>query len=207
MLRLQSLMECIIRLLKDQGGSSLLEFAIVLPLLMVLVVGIFDFSGAFNEKQKIAQAAQEGAIVAGAQPMTDIATSSSSSASNPDSLQPVVTAIFNSLANSGVLPYANQGSCTPPFSASGQLVLTWTYSIPGCSGTSAGGDNLVITINRGWVSTASTAGSLAVVGTIVTIQYPYHWRFNSVIQLLGVPGGTYAAITQLTESATVHNQM
>src|ERR1700733_6754543 len=80
-------------LLDDEQGSSLLEFAIVLPLLVVFVVGIFDFSGAFNQKQKIEQAAQEGAIIAGAQPMSDIATTNL----NPDSLQPVVFAVVNSL--------------------------------------------------------------------------------------------------------------
>src|ERR1035441_4813911 len=79
-------------LLKNDQGSALLEFAIVLPLLVVFVVGIYDFSGAFNQKQKIAQAAQEGAILAGAQPMSDI----EGGTANPDSLQPVVVAIFNS---------------------------------------------------------------------------------------------------------------
>ncbi len=59
--------------LMDERGSALLEFAITLPLLVVFVVGIYDFSGAFNQKQKIEQAAQEGAIIAGAQPMSDIA--------------------------------------------------------------------------------------------------------------------------------------
>jgi hypothetical protein len=44
------------------------------------------------------------------------------------------------------------------------------------------------------------------VGTAVQVTYPYHWRFNSVIQLL-FPGAGYAAITNVTESATVHNQM
>src|SRR5271167_3444569 len=100
---------------RDERGSALLEFAITLPLLTVLVVGIYDFSGAFNQKQKIEQAAQEGAIIAGAQPMSDIQPSASSSATDPASLQPVVTAIFNSLAGSGVLPNAGQGSCKPPF--------------------------------------------------------------------------------------------
>src|ERR1017187_2261463 len=98
-------------LLKSEQGSALLEFAIVLPLLVVFVVGIYDFSGAFNQKQKIAQAAQEGAIVAGAQPVSDIEAANA----NPDSLQPVVVAIFNSLAASGVLPNANTGgTCTMP---------------------------------------------------------------------------------------------
>src|ERR1700681_2614330 len=91
-------------LLRETQGAALLEFAISLPLLVAFVVGIYDFSGAFNQKQKIEQAAQEGAIIAGAQPTSDIA-----SATAPASLQPVVAAIFNSLAGSGVLTKANQG--------------------------------------------------------------------------------------------------
>ena len=51
-------------LLKDEQGAALLEFAISLPLLMVFVVGIYDFSGAFNQKQKIEQAAQQAAQLA-----------------------------------------------------------------------------------------------------------------------------------------------
>ena len=76
--------------LSDARGSALLEFAITLPLLVVFVVGIYDFSGGFNQKQKIEQAAQEGAIIAGAQPMSDIATTTS----DPDSLHPVVSRGF-----------------------------------------------------------------------------------------------------------------
>jgi hypothetical protein len=37
------------------------------------------------------------------------------------------------------------------------------------------------------------------------VSYPYHWRFNSVIQLL-MPGASYAATTNVSETATVHNQ-
>jgi Flp pilus assembly protein TadG len=172
---------------KDEQGAALLEFAIVLPLLVVFVVGIFDFSGAFNQKQKIEQAAQEGAIIAGAQPMSDIA-----SATAPDSLLPVVTAVFNSLVGSGVVP---TGTCTAPGAASGPTGLAWTYTISPCPGS------LVITIDRGWVA---TAGSPRAVGTSVKVTYPYQWRFNSVIQLLGA---SYSLPTTLTESATVHNQM
>jgi len=183
-------------LVRNEQGAALLEFAIVLPLLVVFVVGIFDFSGAFNQKQKIEQAAQEGAIIAGAQPMSDIA----STTVNPDSLQPVVTAVFNSLAGSGVLP---KGTCSPPGTASGPAGLAWTYTISGCSGAFAT-DKLIITINRGWVS---APGPPVSVGTSVQVSYPYHWRFNSVIQLLFRGPSGYAATTQVTESATVHNQM
>jgi Flp pilus assembly protein TadG len=195
MLRFRILHRGTVSLLREVQGAALLEFAIVLPLLMVFVVGIFDFSGAFNQKQKIEQAAQEGAIIAGAQPTSDIASGNG----NPDSLQPVVTAVFNSLAGSGVLL---KGACVPLATAThAGSNLKWTYKITGCP------DDLVIVIDRGWVSTSGTSTSTtAAVGTTVKVTYPYHWRFNSVIQLL-FPGAKYLPITYLTESATVHNQM
>jgi len=184
--------------LKEERGAAILEFAIAVPLLVVFIVGIFDFSGAFNQKQKIEQAAQEGAIVAGAQPMSDIQSTNG----NPDSLQPVVTAVFNSLAGSGVLPSGGTSCAAPTPTSPTPPGLTWTYTISGCS-SGYPLDNLVITINRGWVS---APGPHLSVGTMVTVVYPYHWRFNSVIQLL-FPGASYAATTQVTENATVHNQM
>ena len=198
MLRFRILHRGTVSLLREVRGAALLEFAITLPLLVVFVVGIFDFSGAFNQKQKIEQAAQEGAIIAGAQPMSDIASGNG----NPDSLQPVVTAVFNSLASSGVLPNAGLSCSPPPPAPTGPKPpgLTWTYKISGCP------DDLIITINREWVCPAPCpSGPPVAVGTMVTVTYPYHWRFNSVIQLL-IPGAKYAD-TPTTESATVHNQM
>jgi Flp pilus assembly protein TadG len=181
----------------DTRGAALLEFAISLPLLVVFVVGIFDFSGAFNQKQKIAQAAQEGAIIAGAQTMSDIQSTNG----NPDSLQPVLTAVFNSLAGTNVLPQPNQGSCTVASAAVSQAgplgPLEWIYKISGCP------DVLTVEINRGWLP--AVGGAAQTVGTTVTVSYPYHWRFNSVIQLL-FPGAPYAATTFLSETAKVHNQ-
>jgi len=207
-LRLRRKSRQIQRLLRRTEGSAVLEFSIALPLLVVFVVGIYDFSGAFNQKQKIEQAAQEGAIVAGAQPMSDIAPSASAnSPTNPASLLPVVAAVFNSLAGSGVLPLANQvTSCSLPPPAPAQTGLTWTYTITGCSG-SYPGDNLTIAINRGQATPASGSSPVTyAIETVVTVSYPYHWRFNSAIQLL-FPGAGYAATTNVTESATVHNQM
>ena len=40
-------------LFADTSGSQMLEFAVTLPLLVVFVVGIFDFGEAFNTKQKL----------------------------------------------------------------------------------------------------------------------------------------------------------
>jgi Flp pilus assembly protein TadG len=198
--------------LLQPDGSAILEFAITVPLLVVFVVGIYDFGAAYNQKQKIEQAAQEGAIIAAAQPTSDIDTTSV----NPATLQPVVAAVFNSLANSGVLALANQGTCSLNPAPSGTATtgaLTWTYSIAGCSEYPAGtvngcmsttANNLWIVINRGWVP--SGGNSPSPVGTTVTVSYNYIWRFNSAIQLL-LPGAKYSATTCLSESSTVHNQV
>lgn len=194
--------------LRHTEGSAILEFAIAVPLLVVFVVGIYDFSGAFNQKQKIEHAAQEGAIIAAAQPMTDIvAGSTTTPAAGPTSLQPVVVAVFNSLAGNGLLPNANQGTCTVAALLETQAVLTYTYKATGCSNDA--NDDLLITINRGWVVAGSSSGTTttpSIVGSVVTVSFPYHWRFNSVIQLL-LPGASYQSITNVTESASVHNQM
>ena len=44
-----------------ESGQSLLEFAIVLPILLALLVGIFEFGVAWNRKQVLTNAAREGA--------------------------------------------------------------------------------------------------------------------------------------------------
>ena len=213
---LRSIASGLLDLLAEERGSALLEFSITLPLLVVFVVGIYDFSGAFNQKQKIEQAAQEGAILAAAQPMTDVTGGTSSVPTNPDSLKAVVTAIFNSLAGSGALPNANTGTCMmpPPAPTQPNGGLSWTYTISGCS-SAPGTNNLIITINRGCVCAAAptctaappcASGPPVAIASSVTITFPYNWRFNRVVQLL-MPGAAYAATTQLTETATVHNQM
>jgi Flp pilus assembly protein TadG len=44
-----------------QRGAELVEFALVLPLVLVLVMGIFDFGLAFQRYEVITNAAREGA--------------------------------------------------------------------------------------------------------------------------------------------------
>src|SRR5262244_2365716 len=53
-------------------GAQILEFALVLPLLMVFVVSIYDFGQAFNVKEKLNFAAKDGARLGAAQPTNDL---------------------------------------------------------------------------------------------------------------------------------------
>src|SRR5438046_3331713 len=57
---------------RDDRAAQLVEFAVSLPLLVLFVVGIFDFSGAFTLKQKLTNAAREGSRIAASDPATDL---------------------------------------------------------------------------------------------------------------------------------------
>jgi Flp pilus assembly protein TadG len=185
-------------LINETGASAILEFAVALPLLVIFTVGIYDFSGAFNQKQKLEQAAQEGAIVAAAQPTSDLFSDGAING-NPDSLQPVVTAVVNSLSGSGVVA---SGGCAPPWAVSGTGPgLTWTYTM------ACPTNNLVIAINRGWVCASGAPCALVpptALGSTVTVTYPYTWQSASVIKLI-IPGSN--SYTTVSQSATTHNQM
>ncbi|MEZ4862566.1 MAG: TadE/TadG family type IV pilus assembly protein [Caldilineaceae bacterium] len=50
------------KLLYRQQGTSLAEFAILLPLLLLMVLGTFDFGNGFNTYLGMTNAAREGAM-------------------------------------------------------------------------------------------------------------------------------------------------
>ena len=178
----------ILQRLGNDRASQIAEFAVSAPLLLVFAVGIFDFGGAYNIKQKINAAAAEGTITAAGQTTTDL------SQSPPPSNQAPLNAVFNYLGNEKVITY---GSCTTTGVVPTRSNLSWTYTITGCP------DTLIITINRGTVFFAT--GGIDVVGTDVSVSYPYRWHFASVIQLIA-PGATYLGTTQITSDAVAANQ-
>jgi Flp pilus assembly protein TadG len=57
-------MTCLRRSIRDEGGQAAVEFALVLPFLLVLVIGIVEFGRAWNEHQVITDAARETARAA-----------------------------------------------------------------------------------------------------------------------------------------------
>jgi Flp pilus assembly protein TadG len=172
---------------RDERAAQLAEFAIALPLLVFFVVGIFDFSGAFTLKQKLTNIARDAARVAAGDPANDLQfPNTTAPASVVDAFQ-VIDNYFK--AN-------NLNDCGITISASS--TLTWTFTASGNGCTSPG---LTITINRGYFlpstgaslppveCTATTSGgtsSLTIVGTCVSIQYAYSWRFGRVASLLGM---------------------
>jgi Flp pilus assembly protein TadG len=55
------------RFLKDQRGAVIVEFALVVPLLFIIVFGIIDFSRAYAQLNNINSSLREGARWAAAQ--------------------------------------------------------------------------------------------------------------------------------------------
>jgi len=173
----------------DSRGAQLVEFAVALPLLVVFVVGIFDFSGAFTLKQKLTNISRDAARVAAADPATDILKPNSTVPASVDDAYQDIQKYFttNNLNNCGITE--------APLTAGPPL---WTFSVTSASPPCA----LTITINRGYYLPAGTATQTApadcqpatasgsqVVASCVTIQYSYQWQFGRVASLLG-PGMT-----------------
>lgn len=171
----------------DERASQIVEFALSLPLLVLFVVGIFDFSGAVSLKQKLTNAVREGARVAAADPANDLGN-----ATVPASVADAFQVVDNYLVSENIAPC---GISVGTFTATG---LTWVFTATGspCGATAA----LVLTINRGCIQKVNAVN---LVGTCVTIQYPYKWQFGSVSSLVG---GKFAGPTSLTTTAMAFNE-
>jgi len=182
--------------LSDNRASQIVEFAVSLPLLVVFVVGIFDFSGAFSLKQKLANAAREGARAAAADPANDL---SGSSTAVPASVGDAFQIVDNYLLHAKVDDCGLSGATG---SSAGNL--TWTYTASSCANAAG---TITLTINRGYYlpqnATAATTsctqgqstGQTTVIATCVSIQYPYAWRFNRVVSQLGTTSNVPSTLT------------
>ncbi|MBI2815355.1 MAG: pilus assembly protein [Acidobacteria bacterium] len=172
------------RLLRSDDGVQLLEFALVLPFLVVLCIGIVDFTQAYTLKHNLVNAAREAARITVSNPVTSLTCTSTT----PCSIQAAADAAKQYLVNAQM----NVANCLNPASPSSSGTLTWTYS---CSG-------VTLTINRSFIFTG--AGSMVVPSTQVTLSYPYTWTFGSIIGML-VPGSTITLPTTLSTQFVMQN--
>lgn len=163
---------------RDTRGAELLEFALALPLIIVMVAGLLDFANAYNLKQKLANAAREGARVGSSEVTSDITTS------NPASVQAIKDDVTTYLQDAGVNT-----------SFIGTTMSYDTTTFTGTYYTSSGGKNYGLKIER-YVTVVS--GSTVIPSTRVTLRYPYNWTFgfNHIIKLL-VPSADYAGTVDI----------
>jgi Flp pilus assembly protein TadG len=183
-------------LFADGSASQIAEFAVALPLLMVMVVGILDFGNAYNLKQKLTNSAREAARLGASQPTSDLSNAP------PPSVLAIRDLVANSLQSSKI-NNCGLGSAAA-IAAGGATPWKWSFTV---SCGSAG--NLVLTVDRGYVFTSTViAGGRAVkmISTNVTVLYPYQWQFNRVITVL-IPTAIYPGTTQIAVGSLMTNQI
>jgi Flp pilus assembly protein TadG len=183
--------------LTGDEGAEILEFAISLPLLLVVAVGVFDFGSAFTVKQKVGNVALQGARFASNQPTPDL--SLAGACGTPASICSVRDVVEASLVASKL---NDCGLGTVNGAGSGSLSWTFTANT-GCAGT------LTLIIERGYVYTATLPAppfqaNYTIEGTRVTLSYPYQWQFNRVAPLIA-PGANYPATSQINSIAIMQN--
>src|SRR4029077_19460430 len=184
-------------LFAETNGSQIVEFAVSLPLLMVLIVGTFDFGSAFQVKQNLAYAAREGARVASNQPTTDL------SLSGPPCNAPASVCAIRDVVDQNLLAGKVNDCGLAGANATATPPLAWSFTPnTNCAGT------LTLTIDRGYTYTATLAApfqtAYTIEGTKVTLSYPYKWQFNKVIVFVA-PGATYAGVSQITSFGLMQN--
>ena len=171
---------------KNTSGAELLEFALALPLILVMAVGLLDFARAYNIKQKLANAAREGVRY---QAVEDHDIDNSSPSSLTTLRDDVVTYLTNSAINTSFIG------------------TTLSYSGTTCIGTwytTRSGVSYGLQVER-CVAIADSS-STSIPATRVTLYYPYDWtfRFNRIIKLL-LPSSSFSNPIRIQADATMSN--
>ena len=182
---------------REERAAQIVEFAVSLPLLVVFVVGIFDFSNAFTLKQKLTNIARDAARAAAADPANDLGSSS------PLSVTDAFEVVDSYLLANGI------NDCGMTLASGTKSGLTWTFNVTATTSSPCG---IKLIVNRGYYfpmtgaslpsascTSQSPGTNTAVIGTCVSVQYTYPWRFGRVASLLGAS----AALPSMVSAASV----
>ena len=143
------------KLIRDDRGAEIAEAAAVLPLMFLILLGIFWFGQAFSIYGAITRAAEDGARAAAA-PYCTTCTTTNSPATN------AVNAVNAALRASKLDPAQIQAPSPPP-----------TFNACGGGSTScAGGSNVCV---QGPVLLSNISTGTNVCGMSVTFQYPFQF--------------------------------
>jgi len=157
----------------------LYEFAVMLPLLLIMVVGIADLGAAMTLRDKLTNAVREGTRIAIGQPTADLLQP------NPMTVQAVRDAVVNYLNDTG-LQVTLSGSA-PCASA----LFSWTYCF-----TNSG----QMVIERQYLF---TSGSTLVIATRVTVRHPFQWTLGPVVGLF--QSGSFSGPSMISSRSVMEN--
>ena len=203
------------RFLRRDRGMQLLEFAMVLPFLLVLSAGVMDFAQAWNARQILANAARDGARLGSSLPSSDLTDT------DPGSIQQICQQVANYLHSeniklsfmgiSGTTSSAITTGCSSPATVansacaagSGCVPSAWTYY------TTTNGVTYGLKIERTVQVplTGTSCGTLVTClsETRVTLKYPYNWGmgFDYIVNMFGP--SSYSSTIRITVISTMQN--
>ena len=168
---------------KSQRGAGLIEFSLVFPFLLLLVVGISEFGRGYKIYQNITNATREGARLSSKQYYLQPTNA-------PDMLR---NRMMNYVSSLGLETSYYQGTAT---SISG--TTAWEY------GDYPNGAYLRIDQAK----TAPKVGSPGNVltGSQVEIRYPYDFVFFGPVMRMVVPNSTHNNSIFITNSTFIQNE-
>jgi hypothetical protein len=150
------------RLAADTHGSEIAEAAAVLPLMFMMLLGIFWFGQAFNLYGAITRAAQEGAR-AGAAP---VCTTCAAALNRP--AQVAANAVQATLLASKLDPNLAQYPAPPPT----LLLCLGSVGSSGCDGTAS----TKVCVQAPVQLTSTAGGAAGVCGISVSFKYPFQFK-------------------------------
>ncbi len=179
-------------------GTEIIEFAVSLPLLVVLVVGIYDFGTAFTLKHKLSGVVREGARI-GASQLHPPNPTVNNGCGAPSSIC-VVRDVVSSSLTASVGSDCGLGSHNASYGGPG--TSTWTFA-GSCSNFSLKIERGSLNPNTSTLPSPFANDPYVVENTKITLVYPYQWQFNQAFKLLD-RNANYLTST-ITVSATMQN--
>jgi len=175
----------------QQGrGAALLEFAFALPVLLLMAAGVYDFGSVYTLKDKLTNAAREGARIATNQP-PDLASTqcvvNGTTYNAPCSVSLAMLTVQNYLSAAGIT------SCAINTNATSAGNFAWAYS----SASSGCGTNPIVTVERNIQLSANGATTFA---TRVTVQYPFSWDLARVSGSSGIAGSFWISTNAVMQN-------
>jgi Flp pilus assembly protein TadG len=161
------------RLLGCSRGSQLVEFGLALPILLFLVMGVWDFGSAFALQEKLTNAAREATRIVVSTPLLNKPTCPTTM---PCSIVAAANAAKIYLQNAGV----TQASCITPDSPSTTSAnnRAWTYTCKTVPGVS-------LMIDRGYTFTLPSGA--VVPATRVILTWPTQWKLGGMLPAGSLP--------------------
>jgi Flp pilus assembly protein TadG len=146
-------------LLRETRGAEIAEAAAVLPIMFMIVLGIFWFGEAFSIYGTITRAAQEGARAAAA-PNCTTCTTANTPAQNA----------YNAVAAALTVAHLKPNQIVPIGSGTGKWTPT---NLPDCTSGTVSCTNTNNVCVQPHVLLSGTAGTGAACGVSVSFEYPY----------------------------------